>query len=146
VSALSKGLSPSSVEEAVVPGRTPTSGADTCEVTFVDADRVAAARASLPTASEIDRLADWFGLLGDPTRARILYALLEAGELCVCDLAATIDVVESTVSHSLRWLRAANVVRARRSGRMTFYRLDDSHVRLLLDLGREHLRHRQGST
>ena len=56
------------------------------------------------------------------------------------------EVLESTVSHSLRWLRAANVVRARRSGRMTFYRLDDSHVRLLLDLGREHLRHRQGST
>jgi DNA-binding transcriptional ArsR family regulator len=117
---------------------------DACEVTLVDADRVQAARGKLPTASEIDRLADWFRLLGDPTRARILYALLEAGELCVCDLAATVDVVESTVSHSLRWLRAANVVTARRSGRMMFYSLDDSHVRLLLDLGREHLAHRQG--
>ena len=91
---------------------------DACEVTLVDADRVQAARGKLPTASEIDRLADWFRLLGDPTRARILYALLEAGELCVCDLAATVDVVESTVSHSLRWLRAANGVTARRSGRV----------------------------
>ena len=80
--------------------------ADACEVTLVDADRVEAARGKLPTALEIDRLADWFRLLGDPTRARILYALLEAGELCVCDISATIDVVESTVSHSLRWLRA----------------------------------------
>jgi ArsR family transcriptional regulator, lead/cadmium/zinc/bismuth-responsive transcriptional repressor len=115
---------------------------DACEVRLVDADRVAAARSRLPSPVETDRLADWFKVLGDPTRTRILYALLEAGELCVCDLAAAVDVGDSTVSHSLRWLRAAGIVQARRSGRMIFYRLDDEHVRMLLDLGREHLRHR----
>lgn len=117
---------------------------DVCEVRLVDADRVAAARDRLPSPQETDRLADWFKVLGDPTRARILYAVLEAGELCVCDLAAAVDVAESTVSHSLRWLRTAGIVRARRSGRMMFYSLDDEHVRMLLDLGREHLRHRDG--
>jgi DNA-binding transcriptional ArsR family regulator len=117
---------------------------DSCEVTLVDADRVAAARLRVPSAIETDRLAEWFKVLGDPTRARILYALLEAGELCVCDLAATVDVVESTVSHALRWLRGAGVVRGRRSGRMMYYSLDDEHVRMMLDLGREHLRHRHG--
>jgi len=117
---------------------------DSCEVRLVHAARVAAARDRLPSAEETDRLADWFKVMGDATRTRILYALLEAGELCVSDLAAAIDVAESTVSHSLRWLRGARTVRARRSGRMMFYSLDDEHVRMLLDLGRQHVRHREG--
>jgi DNA-binding transcriptional ArsR family regulator len=117
---------------------------ESCEVRVVDPDKVAATRDRLPSLEETDALADWFKVLGDATRARILYAVLEAGELCVCDLAATVDVPESTVSHALRWLRAAGAVRARRSGKMMYYSLDDEHVRLLLDIGREHLRHRDG--
>ena len=116
-------------------------GLDACLVKLVDADRVVAARDKLPAAAETDRLADWFKVLGDPTRTRLLYAVLEAGELCVCDLAATVGAAETTVSHALRWLRTAGIVRARRAGRMVFYSLDDAHVRMLLDLGREHLRH-----
>jgi DNA-binding transcriptional ArsR family regulator len=114
------------------------------EIRVVDRDKVAATRDRLPSVVETDALAEWFKVLGDATRARILYAVLEAGELCVCDLAATVDVPESTVSHALRWLRAAGVVRARRAGKMMYYRLDDEHVRMLLDIGREHLRHRDG--
>jgi len=114
------------------------------DIRIVDTGKVAAARRRLPSIDETDRLADWFKLLGDSTRARILYAVLEAGELCVGDLAATVDVPESTVSHALRWLRGAGAVRARRSGKMMYYSLDDEHVRLLLDIGREHLRHRNG--
>jgi DNA-binding transcriptional ArsR family regulator len=108
----------------------------------VHPDKVAATRELLPSALETDRLAERFRVLGDATRARILYAVLEAGELCVSDLAATVDAPESTVSHALRWLRGAGVVRARRSGKMMYYSLDDEHVRLMLDIGREHLRHR----
>ncbi|HRE02313.1 MAG TPA: metalloregulator ArsR/SmtB family transcription factor, partial [Ilumatobacteraceae bacterium] len=70
--------------------------------------------------AEIERLAEWFKLLGDPTRMRILYALLEVGELCVGDLAASVDMPESTVSHALRWLKSSRVVRARRAGKMAF--------------------------
>ena len=123
--------------EAVVP-------LDGCELRTVHPERVAAAREVLPSASETDRLAEWFRTLGDPTRTRILYALLEVGELCVCDLAATIETSETSVSHALRWLRTGGMVRSRRSGRMVYYSLDDSHVRLLLDLGREHLAHGRG--
>jgi DNA-binding transcriptional ArsR family regulator len=90
---------------------------------------------------EATRLAEQFKLLGDPTRTRILYALLEAGELCVCDLAETVEVPESSVSHALRLLRTAGIVRNRRHGRMIFYSLDDAHVRMLLDLSLAHLRH-----
>jgi DNA-binding transcriptional ArsR family regulator len=118
---------------------------EACEIRVVDADRVAATRDRLPSLEETDRLADWFKVMADSTRTRILYAVLEAGELCVCDLAATVDIAESTVSHALRWLRSAGIVRARRSGKMMYYRLDDEHVRMLLDLGREHLRHHNGS-
>jgi DNA-binding transcriptional ArsR family regulator len=114
---------------------------DRCSVRLVDADRVEAARRQLPADDELEGLTGLFRLLGDPTRARLLYALLEAGELCVCDLAASIDASETTVSQALRLLRTAGVVRARRAGRMIHYRLDDAHVRLLLDLSREHLRH-----
>lgn len=115
---------------------------DRCETELVDADRVAAAQSRIPSPAETDRLAEWFRVMGDATRTRILYSLLEAGELCVCDLAATIATAETTVSHALRWLRSAGIVRTRRSGRMMYYSLDDEHVRMLLDLGREHLRHR----
>lgn len=116
-------------------------GLDGCAESVVDGSRVAEARKRLLTLDEAGQLSDLFRLLGDATRARILYALLEAGELCVCDLAATVGVPETSVSHALRLLRATRVVRARRDGRMMFYRLDDEHVRMLLDLCREHLRH-----
>ena len=108
---------------------------------LVDAARVASARARLAPSEETERLAAWFRVLGDATRTRILCALLEAGELCVGDLSATVEATETSVSHALRWLRAAEMVRTRRAGRMVYYSLDDGHVRMLLDVGLEHLRH-----
>jgi DNA-binding transcriptional ArsR family regulator len=119
-------------------------GLDGCAVRAVNADRVHAARERLVSVDEAVELAEGFKLLGDPNRVRILYALFEAGELCVCDLAATAEVSETTVSHAMRLLRAAGIVRNRRDGRMIYYRLDDGHVRMLLDLSREHLSHRAG--
>ena len=103
--------------------------------------RAAAVRAALVSRDEAERLAQLFRLLGEPSRARILYALVEAGELCVGDLAELVEVAETSVSQALRLLRTAGVVRHRREGRHVFYRLDDAHVRVLLDLSREHLRH-----
>ncbi|WP_243839221.1 ArsR/SmtB family transcription factor [Ilumatobacter fluminis] len=86
-------------------------------------------------------LASLFRLLGDPTRVRILFALLEAGELCVHDIAAVVDTSETKVSQAMRLLRNAGVVRNRREGRNIIYRLDDAHVRMLLDISREHVAH-----
>jgi len=114
---------------------------DGCAIRAVDPERVAAARARMVPADEVGELADLFGLLGDPGRIRILSALLEAGELCVCDLAATVEMTESSVSHALRLMRTAGMVRHRRDGRRMYYSLADSHVRLLLDVTLEHLRH-----
>ena len=114
---------------------------DTCAVAAVDPERVAAALQRLPSAEEVARRAELFKLLGDPTRLRILYALVESGELCVCDIAAVVGAPETSVSHALRLLRMAGVVRARRDGRMAYYGIEDHHVRLVLDLVAEHLRH-----
>lgn len=115
--------------------------ADGCLDDAVDPDRVALARQQLLPDEELGALTQLFRLLGDTTRARLLYALLEAGELCVCDLSAATDTPESSVSHALRLLRTAGIVKARRAGRRMHYSLDDAHVRLLLDVSREHLRH-----
>jgi DNA-binding transcriptional ArsR family regulator len=87
---------------------------------------------------DVERVTALFRMLGDPTRLRLLHALLEAGELCVCDLAAATGILEATVSQSLRLLRASEVVSSRRDGRLVYYRLADDHVRTLLVLTREH--------
>jgi DNA-binding transcriptional ArsR family regulator len=90
---------------------------------------------------EATALAEQFRLLGDPTRVRLLYALLEAGELCVADLATTVGLPENTVSQALRLLRTAGAVRSRRAGRRIYYAVHDEHVRLVLDLARQHVDH-----
>ena len=129
------------LDEGTLPMPKNVVGLDSCAVKVVDEERVAAAKDALLPEDELDQLTGLFRLLGDMTRARLLYALLEAGELCVCDLAATTGTPETNVSQALRLLRTAGVVKARRDGRMMHYSLDDAHVRMLLDVSREHLRH-----
>ena len=116
-------------------------GLDGCTVTCVHPEKVAMVWSQAPGDDDLGEVARVFKLLGDPTRARLLYALLEAGELCVCDLAAATGISEVTVSQSLRLLRASRVVTGRREGRNVFYRLLDAHVRMLLDVAREHVVH-----
>ena len=119
---------------------------DGCAVRSIDPDKVARTRERLIGEDEAEPLAVNLKLLGEPNRLRMLYALSEAGELCVCDLAAVVEVSETSVSHAMRLLRAAGIVRNRRDGRMIYYRLDDAHVRMLLDLSREHFAHGIGQS
>ncbi len=114
---------------------------DECAVRVIDAARVEATRSRLLARPHAVAAAELFRLLGDPGRLQMLCALLEAGELCVCDLAAVVEMSESSVSHSLRLLRSAGVVRQRRSGRQVFYSLDDAHVRVLIEISIEHVSH-----
>ena len=116
-------------------------GLDGCAVECVHPDKVALVVANTPDAGELSRVTGVFKLLGDPTRVRLLYAMLEAGELCVCDLAASTGTMETTVSQALRLLRTSGVVSGRRQGRNVFYRLSDAHIRMLLDVTREHTLH-----
>lgn len=120
------------------------SGLDGCAIAESDPGRVEAVAGSLIDVDVAGDLAELFRLLGDPTRVRILFALLEAGELCVCDVAAVVETSETKVSQAMRLLRSAGVVRNRRDGRNVFYRLDDAHVRMVLDISREHVAHLAG--
>jgi DNA-binding transcriptional ArsR family regulator len=116
----------------------PTAPAEACEVYHADPQRIAAIRASAPADDAIESLTEIFRALGDPTRLRLLSAL-GGGELCVCDLASLAGISESATSHQLRLLRALRLVRARREGRLVFYRLDDDHVSGLVVQGLQHV-------
>lgn len=89
----------------------------------VDPERVAKARARVPTGEEGDRLTSVLSLIADPTRARLLYALDVVEELCVGDLALALSVSEDAVSYGLRLLRTAGLVTRRKEGRVVYYQL-----------------------
>jgi DNA-binding transcriptional ArsR family regulator len=115
-----------------------TGGSDGCEAPHgTDASALADLQGRLLDAGAVEGVAQIFRLLGDPTRVRLLDALTH-GERCVCDLAALIGLSESAVSHQLRLLRGARLVRVRRAGRLAFYALDDHHVAGLIHDTRTH--------
>ena len=111
---------------------------DDCEIPHLDADKAATREAQLLSSATVQEIAATFGVLGDPTRIRILDALT-GGELCVCDIATLAGISESAVSHQLRLLRGMRLVRARRAGRQVFYTLDDQHIVELLRLAVSHV-------
>lgn len=132
---------PAEERAEVICGKDEDDPLDRCDVVVVDAARVREVRERLVTAATAERMAAVFKVLADPSRCRLVAALIEAGELCVCDLAATVGMSESSVSHHLRVLRTSGLARARRDGRMVFYSPDDEHIERLLAITREHVGH-----
>jgi DNA-binding transcriptional ArsR family regulator len=114
---------------------------DRCEVECLEPEKAASVRQRLPDEAMSQELAETFRVLADAGRVRLILALLEGGEFCVCDLAAVTGLSQTACSHNLRLLRAGRIVRYRRSGRNVFYTLEDAHIRLLLDVGLQHLGH-----
>jgi len=110
-----------------------------CDCEVIHEEAVELVREAMTTVEEYQNLAALFKLFGDPTRVRILHAL-EAKELCVCDLAAVLDMTKSAVSHQLKSLRLSNLVTSRREGQVIFYSLADEHVKEILDMGFTHVR------
>lgn len=96
---------------------------------------------ALAAEEQVDDLAEIFKILGDPTRLRLLTALADGGEMCVHELCARLGMSQTAVSHQLRTLRIARLVRPRRAGREIFYALDDEHVVALLQAGLRHAGH-----
>ncbi len=114
------------------------SGQEQCSAHCHHPELVGQVKATMPATLPQERLALLFKVLGDHTRIRILNALFHS-ELCVCDLTAVLDMNQSAVSHQLRVLRDANIVRSRKQGKNVLYRLDDAHVHELIRLGLEHV-------
>ncbi len=110
---------------------------DVCQVSCVNRPLVDSLLQQLPEETVLSDTAEIFKMLADPNRLRLLLALAQE-ELCVCDLAELVETSASAVSHQLRLLRTARLVRNRREGKMVYYRLDDEHVRRLLQEGLRH--------
>ncbi len=91
-----------------------------------------------PAEEVLYELAELFKVFGDSTRIRILYALIES-ELCVGDIAQLLNLSQSAVSHQLKILKDAKLVKFRREGKIIIYALDDDHVRNILNMGMEHI-------
>lgn len=110
-----------------------------CDCESIHADVVEAVRARMVDEDALYDLADFFKVLGDSTRVRIMCAL-EAHEMCVCDLAVLLKMTKSAISHQLKSLKQADLVRFRREGKVVYYALSDDHVRDIFDKGLEHIR------
>lgn len=95
------------------------------------------ARRALPPDETLMDLADLFKLFGDSTRIKILTVL--GSELCVCDIAQLLGMTQSAISHQLRLLKQAKLVKSRRDGKTVYYALADGHVRSIIDQGMEHI-------
>ena len=113
---------------------------DVCEQLCEPSRHVCLAKAEKLAERDAQLIAETFKILGDPTRVKILHALSKR-ELCVCDISAVIALGQSAVSHQLRLLRGARVVKHRKEGKMAWYSLDDEHISLLLAHGIEHVKH-----
>ena len=114
---------------------------DVCEGFCVHDQIVCMAKTEMLPAEDARQIAETFKILGDPTRIKILHALSRR-ELCVCDICAIVAMGQSAVSHQLRLLRSARLVKYRKEGKMVWYSLDDAHISLLLAQGIEHIQHR----
>lgn len=117
-------------------------GDESCTVTIIHEQAVRNAREGLPRLEDLERLAEFYRLFGDKTRLKIIWAL-GVCEMCVCDLCALLQMRQSAVSHQLRTLKLARIVRPRREGKVVYYSLDDDHIRNVLNVGYKHLKERE---
>ncbi|TCS88776.1 ArsR family transcriptional regulator [Keratinibaculum paraultunense] len=111
-----------------------------CEVSATDESTLKNIKESMYDEETINRLAQTFKALADPTRLKIIYVLSKQ-PLCVCDIANLLDMTQSAISHHLRLLRNLRLVKFKKEGKMVIYSLDDDHVLQLFKQGMDHVRH-----
>lgn len=111
---------------------------DICEVNIIHQEKVDEVKNKMPEDGLIYDLAELFKVFADSTRMKIIYALME-NELCVCDIAAIVGTTQSAISHQLRILKQAKLVKYRKDGKVVYYSLDDEHISEIVKKGREHI-------
>ena len=109
-----------------------------CESNEIHEDLLKIVDETLPEETELYDLAELFKVFGDSTRIKILYVLFQS-EMCVCDIAQLLNMSQSAISHQLRVLKQAQLVKYRREGKTVFYSLADAHVNTILNQGLEHI-------
>ncbi len=116
-----------------------TLSVETCDCNVIHEDIVNKVKGQMPPEETLYDLAELFKVFGDSTRIKILWALDEA-ELCVCDIAFLLNMTQSAISHQLRALKQAKLVKNRREGKVIYYSLDDEHVKRIFEQGLIHIR------
>lgn len=111
---------------------------DKCDFTFVHEDTLNKVKNSMPDEDCLYNLAETFKILSDNTRIKILYALLNS-DMCVCDISALLNMTQSAISHQLRVLKQARLVKYRREGKAVYYSLDDEHIKSIFDQALIHI-------
>lgn len=109
-----------------------------CSCDVIHEDIVKQVKEAMPEEEILYDLADFFKVFGDSTRIRILWAL-DAAEMCVCDIAYLLNMTQSAISHQLRVLKQAKLVKNRREGKTVYYSLDDDHVKQIFSMGLVHI-------
>ncbi|MCP4133415.1 MAG: helix-turn-helix transcriptional regulator [bacterium] len=109
-----------------------------CRCSDGTGEEIISLKNSMPPNDTLIDLAEFFKVFGDPTRVRIIYALANV-EMCVCDIASLLEMEQSAISHQLRKLKQARLVKQRREGKSIFYSLNDEHVKRIFDMGLEHV-------
>lgn len=110
-----------------------------CDCNEVHNDIVDKVKEVMEDTEVLYSLSDFFKVISDSTRIRIM-AALDSGEMCVCDLSALLEMTKSAISHQLKVLKDAKLVKSRRDGKNVFYSLKDDHVRLIFEMGIEHIK------
>ena len=109
-----------------------------CDCDFIHSHLVDNAKKQMLDESTMCELSEFFKVFGDTTRIKILWAL-DINEMCVCDIAYLLNMTKSAISHQLKYLRNANLVKYRKEGKVTFYSLKDNHVKDIIEIGFEHI-------
>lgn len=105
---------------------------EVCNTTIIHDDLVKKAKSEMPDEDLIRAIGDFFKILGEPTRIKIIHTLFNQ-EMCVCDLAAVMNMNQPAISHQLKILKQANLVKYRKEGKSVYYSLSDDHVKQIFD-------------
>ena len=113
-----------------------------CDCNIIHQETVDEALKQMPEQDIFNKLAEFFKILGDTTRAKILFTL-DKNEMCVCDIANVLGMSKSSISHQLGTLRRSGIVKCRKQGKEVYYMLADEHVKQVFEIGIEHIEHRK---
>lgn len=112
---------------------------DVCDVKIIHNEVVEKVNKLMPEDFDLYSVSEFFKMFADFTRSKILWALT-ASEMCVCDIAALLNMTHSAISHQLRLLKSARLVKNRKSGKVVYYSLDDNHIHTIMDVALNHIK------
>lgn len=112
-----------------------------CDCNMIHEEKVKDTISKMPGSDILRFLADFYKIMGDTTRCKLLFALLQ-NEMCVCDLANVLSMTKSSISHQLSKMKDAGMVKCRKSGKTVYYSLDDDHISEIFEVGLKHIKHK----